>query len=186
MTGPPITFREFDPTRPGESGLVMEPWLNAWRTTPPWRRSSHHEVWTAAWEPRIEAILDQADTRLLMAVADNNPDRIYGWICYDPPDAHDLGAMAGPVVHFVYVKRPFRRFGIASALAFQAAGLGTPVTITYCNGDQLPPPPRPLFPLIATHWTRLCEDFAPGALHYCPSLFKIRRNAKRRTRRSSQ
>lgn len=165
MTAPPITFREFDPNRPHESGIIMEPWLNSWRTSPPLRRSSHHEVWSAAWEERIRSVLDQADTRLIMAVAPDNPDRIYGWICYDPPEAHELDPALGPVVHFAYVKKPFRRFGIATALIKEAGALWWP-----------------RIPLIATHWTRLCEDFPPSALHYCPSLFKIRKNAPRKRR----
>ena len=182
MTGPPISLRQYDQDRPNESGLIIEPWLHSWRTSPALRRSSHFEVWKAAWAERIDSILAQSDTMVIMAVDPDNTDRIYGWICYDPPEAHELPKDEGPVVHFVYVKKPFRRFGIGTALLAKANDgrmLG-PYPQIY---RMLGPYPQ-IYPAICTHWTRLCEDWPPGALHYRPSLFKIRKNTTTRRRRS--
>lgn len=181
MTGPPIAIAPFDGRR-GAEALIVETWVAAaWRNSPQHRRSLHQEVWESAWKWRIEKILDQLDTRILLAVNPERTSQIHGWICYDKPEDHDLPMERGPVVHFAYVKKAFRRFGIATALVSRAAGRPSPGEIIEYDGDT-PLIMPPIYPLIVTHWTRLCEDWAPGMLHYRPSLFKIRRGAKLRSK----
>jgi hypothetical protein len=66
-------------------------------------------------------------------VNEDDEDQIFGWSCGD-----------FRAVHFVFVKKEFRREGLAGQL------IGTSC--------------------VATHWTRACEDM--GRLEYNPSLFQ--------------
>lgn len=58
---------------------------------------------------RINALLERA--RFLVLAQEDDPEHVYGWICYEPG-----------VAHYVYIKTPFRRMGFARELV-EAAGL---------------------------------------------------------------
>jgi GNAT superfamily N-acetyltransferase len=45
----------------------------------------------------------------IAAVNSADKDQVFGWACYEVP-----------ALHFIYVKKPFRRFGIAAALLHHA------------------------------------------------------------------
>jgi len=53
-----------------------------------------------------------AHGRVLVATSRKDLDRVVGWICYEPAD----------VLHFVFVKKPYRQFGVARQL-IEAAGM---------------------------------------------------------------
>ena len=87
-----------------------------------WKHSFHE----GGHAPRCEPILfweGQSDviTRLLgrsrVLVASNPEDRaqIFGWVCFE-----QVGPLG--VVHYVVVKRPFRRMGVAKSLLEHAVG----------------------------------------------------------------
>jgi GNAT superfamily N-acetyltransferase len=46
------------------------------------------------------------------AVAKDDEEHIYGWACIEPPTGDELTR----ALHYVYVKHPYRNFGIAGAL----------------------------------------------------------------------
>ena len=59
----------------------------------------HHKI--------LEALLPRSV--VLIACNEENPDQILGWICAEVVDT-------ALVIHYMYVKQPFRKFGIAKRL----------------------------------------------------------------------
>lgn len=58
--------------------------------------------------------------RLLVLCFESTPDQILGWIAFEAPN----------VLHYVYVKQPFRRRGLATFL-LNAADLSYPIKATH-------------------------------------------------------
>lgn len=84
------------------SGLLMLG-MNARAPLPqPFRKMVHGKLYS-----RIKATL--ARSRVLAAVHSDQPDSIVGCIVYEC-------RKDGPVIHYVYVDHPVRRFGLASAM----------------------------------------------------------------------
>lgn len=67
----------------------------------------------------IETLLDDASVTWLVACASDDPTKIYGWLC-----GHRATTLAGDqsVVHYVYVKKLYRRVGIATNLLERFVG----------------------------------------------------------------
>jgi hypothetical protein len=61
----------------------------------------------------IDRVLDRAETKLLVACAVAQPDRILGWICWAPVPRF-------PVLHYVYVRKEERGARIGSRLMLEA------------------------------------------------------------------
>lgn len=58
---------------------------------------------------QVDAVLDRQDTKALICVREEDPDRILGWVLYVPRNI--------PIVHYIYVRKDApRQRGIASAL----------------------------------------------------------------------
>jgi hypothetical protein len=57
---------------------------------------------------------------VLCAVSKDDPDQIFGWVCYAPDK----------ILHYIYVKHPFRDLGIANKLLELSTGTDT-VTFTH-------------------------------------------------------
>jgi GNAT superfamily N-acetyltransferase len=70
----------------------------------------------------IDRLRNDADVRWLVACDAEDPSCIFGWICYD---------WVLSVVHYVYIKQPYRRQGIAKELLEKRTGLPSPVTCFY-------------------------------------------------------
>ena len=100
-------------------------------------------VFFPAEERQFKAVLGRATT--VVACAADDPDQIYGWLTYEM--AADVA-----ILHFCYVKHPFRRFGIAAKLVAAATSLANaslPVVITHTARAV---PPQYLYnPYLRTH-----------------------------------
>lgn len=96
-----------------------------------WRKS-YREVHATRF-PKIPfgPIFDERTKRLrgranwLVACAPDDRDYIFGWICGEPP-----------MLHYVYVKKPYRGYGVAKRLIMSDWGVSVPG---------------------ATHWTPLAQ-----------------------------
>jgi GNAT superfamily N-acetyltransferase len=62
----------------------------------------------------------EPDPYIAVACSEDDPDQIIGWVAWEPDS---------PRLLFLYVKSPFRRFGIATALL---AETGLPDDFVYC------------------------------------------------------
>jgi hypothetical protein len=100
----PIALR---PPEATDVSLILDSWLESYREEGANRHMSN-DVYFAIYRPHVVALLQSAQ----VVVASNPADawQIFGWACYAP------GAL-----HYVNVKRPFRRARVATRLV-EAAG----------------------------------------------------------------
>jgi len=136
------------PCRPEDVSFIVGSWLsNYYHQAPHIRRWIDMEVFYSLYRRRIEKKIAEAPP--IVACNTHDDDQIFGWMCAEIM-APKPGQNPIPVIHYLFVKRPFRGWGIARQLAegFDA-------------------------PIVVTHWTKTSEAFGP-ALLYKPSLFKLR------------
>lgn len=96
----------------------------------------------------VADLLRDPATRVTLACNPQDPDQIYGFVCYDVDREF-------PVLHAVYVKDMFRKMGIGSDLVAIARGSRKGV-------------------MRYTHKTPVCNKFLPHAL-YRPGLVRRRK-----------
>lgn len=107
--------RRIEPAQPGDIPLVMDSWQRSFS------RSRHagvvpNNLWVDTMRSLVTGLLARG-AKILVA---RNPDdawQVLGWICFEA-DEHKRA------VHYLFVKDPWRRDGIASELL--AAALGEP------------------------------------------------------------
>jgi GNAT superfamily N-acetyltransferase len=116
----PVVVRYIDPRI--DTPFVVRSWVESSHNGPVGRL---HRKGT--WHPQQASLATHliATQPCLVAHQDGDRDQLYGWVCFAEPEGSEL------VVHYVYVKRPFRRFGIARHL-LRAAGWqpGTSIVAT--------------------------------------------------------
>lgn len=111
---PPLEFAT-RPMRQGDWNFVAHSWKRSYRTQkaiwPP-------DLYSTEMQKRLDKLSNRA--QFLVAVDVEDPDQIFGWACAEPP-----------LLHFVFVKKAFRRQKIATTLIKQLGG-----------------------PVLCTHWTQ--------------------------------
>jgi GNAT superfamily N-acetyltransferase len=82
-------------------------------------------LYYASQHALIERLMASAGSRVLVACSKDDPSQIYGY---------GLGEVAtvGSVIHWIYVKHPFRGFGIGKTLE-QALIQSNPVTVFFTH-----------------------------------------------------
>jgi hypothetical protein len=90
--------------RPSDLHFFLNSWLRSQRLVPP-HHLTDNRTYFGAFKARIERLLRADKTTAIVAVNVADAEQIYGYIVYEPG-----------VVHFAYVKSPFRRFGICRSL----------------------------------------------------------------------
>ena len=97
---------------PNDLAFVARSWLKSLRPSKPYADVSG-EVFFYWHHQLVEGLWADPTAAWLMAVDPVDPDRIYGWLCGQKAES-----LAGtlPVVHYVYVAKAFRRFGLACRL----------------------------------------------------------------------
>lgn len=116
---PPIAIRAL---RPGDLPLVLDSWVRTSRSSAPWAPTRTHDC---ALGRHLEGLTSRA--AVWVAANREDEDRILGWLCGDP---------RGGLLHWVWVREPWRRAGIASALVAQVA-LETEGPLTITGWSQL-------------------------------------------------
>lgn len=91
----------------------------------------------------------------LLAVNEAKPEEIHGWICGAGGWLRD-GGSPWPVIHYLYVKRSYRKFGIGRTLADALTG-GRPAFFTHL------PPVREKDPEYFPNAAALVAKLAPGS-----------------------
>lgn len=127
-----------------DKNFILNSWLRHNRTA---NENVRSDIYFYNHQIVIGAIACNAG--IWVACAEDNPDEIWGYICAEPGPDHSL------VVHYIYVKQRWRRFGFAKQL-LRAAGW------------------RQGMPLWASHWSDKAEMLARKvqALHNPYLLYK--------------
>lgn len=78
-------------------------------------KSSHYagmiytDDWATVMHPQISRVLDRPDTTTIVAFDDKDRRFLYGFICGDV-------SQRPPIVFYVYIREPFRKWGYARGL----------------------------------------------------------------------
>lgn len=106
--------------------FVFNSWLKSFRDAPA-VQSIPNSIYFAGQHDRIDRILKSAGLAAAVACNPEDPTQIYGYIVAE-------NATVGSVVHWVYVKHPFRGHGVARGLFAAVVGAGTgPVPFYYTH-----------------------------------------------------
>jgi GNAT superfamily N-acetyltransferase len=105
-----MTSLAYRPADTEDHSFVVESWLSSYKTA-----HAAGLIAMASWRevmvPQIERVLAKPGVQVHVAYHPGEQDRgadLYGWIAAEPG--------AEPLVHYVYVKQPYRRMGIARGL----------------------------------------------------------------------
>ncbi len=115
---PSTTDAVIGPAQEDDLGLVYGTWLDSFydaHGAGPLPR----DVYRSAYTETIGRILEQPDTLVLVARSPRDAGTLYGFAC-----------VQGRTLHYVCVKAPYRKMGIADAL-LTAAGLSRLTRFTY-------------------------------------------------------
>lgn len=91
--------------------LVRDSWVNSYRNAA-FSRENTDAIYFKYHRHLALQLL--ASSQVLVACSEEDPDIVYGWICVEPDQE---------TLHYIYVKHPFRRQGIAKSL-LKASGFG--------------------------------------------------------------
>ena len=94
--------------------FVISSWLDSFRDSDSAGMLSMERFWDCMW-PEVESLMNRKGTRTMVAVNRDDPSQYFGFITADP-------TASPPVVHYVCVKGPHRKWGYAKAL-FEAIGI---------------------------------------------------------------
>jgi hypothetical protein len=101
--------------------FVLKSWLRDYsHPRNPWAGSIERERHMRALKDTIMALFDDDNVRVTMACNPEDPDQIFGFVCYQV--GHMVNGQEVPVLHYVYVKALLRNNSIGSDLVAVARG----------------------------------------------------------------
>lgn len=85
--------------------FIYSTWLRCYKHDSPLTKYTKREVFFEAHQKLLDKILTKKEIKVAVAVSKDDDDLIFGFLAYEPK-----------IIHFVYVKEPFRKEGIARKL----------------------------------------------------------------------
>ena len=157
----------YRPAEPAEAPFILDSWLYSFRSADAAGLIAM-EDWPSVMRPQLAKVLARSGVLVTVAYKPGEMDHradLYGWIAVErdflvvrrrPHERPSLVKSDEPLVHYVFVKQPYRQLGIARGL-FNAAGVSpaSPFLYTCKTGAAVRLAPKiPLArwePLIARH-----------------------------------
>lgn len=99
---------------PSDRPLIFATWLRAYRHGSHFPRRIPDSIFFAEHHAVAEELLERSIVRVATPV--DEPEVILGWAVLETLEPEPTDPTSPVAVHFVYVKPPFRRAGIARAL----------------------------------------------------------------------
>lgn len=109
----------FRPMSKADEAFIYNSWLKSYRDSPT-VRSVPNSLYFAAHHDVIEQLLSSPTANVIIACNPEDPEQIYGY------GVGDVG-----VIHWIYVKHPFRGNGLGRALEQRLVGTADAVTYTH-------------------------------------------------------
>lgn len=94
--------------RPEDLNFILSTWLRNYRFSSPFAKNITNTVYYKWHEKLVKAILTRPSTWVTVACDPTDTNVVYGYIVAETQDVN--------VLHYIYVKKPFRGFGIGKAL----------------------------------------------------------------------
>lgn len=128
IDAPKILFRPYNET---DVPFIMSSWLKSLKQSLPWR-VMRKTTYFHLMQKRLTKVLNRSGA--IIACDPTDPSIIIGWMC---AEFIDLGHDAEPVMHYVYVKQKFRRFGIYRQFHALMAGTGATEKVPWSTHVRL-------------------------------------------------
>lgn len=108
--------------------FIYATWLESYRYDSHFGKSHRNNIFFEDYRKVTDLLLQNSD--VFVAASTDDPDIIYGYLVKEQPNT----------LHYVFVKGPFRRWGIAKALFFAAFGAieNRPVYYTHKTYTAMP------------------------------------------------
>lgn len=104
--------------------FIYQTWLNSFRYDS-WSKATAKSVFFDHYKLVIDEILSNSKT--LIACLPEDEDIILGYLVYE-----------SQIIHYIFVKNDFRKYGIAANLVNHSMDLEQPITITHRTKTALP------------------------------------------------
>jgi hypothetical protein len=101
----PVSFRKYNPQT--DESFILNSWLKEFRLSP-FAETISNPVYYANQHRIIENIIKRSD--VVVCCNEEDEDQIYGYAVGEHTEQGEL------VLHWLYVKRPFRGFGLSELL----------------------------------------------------------------------
>lgn len=88
-----------------DGNMILSDWLKSFRRSA-LATDMTNAIYFRGHEPLIKKAL--VKSQVICAVNPEDHAHVFGWVCFEP------GTL--PILHYLYVKQPFRGFGIGKAL----------------------------------------------------------------------
>lgn len=95
--------------------FIINSWLKNYKFSSKFAQNIPAKIYYSYHEPIIKALINNCANHSIVATLEDAPNVILGYLIQQPFENHSL-------VHYVYVKFPFRSNGIAKQM-FEAAGI---------------------------------------------------------------
>lgn len=146
---PPLRIRDWDLE---DWPFVLSSWLRSYHDRPSESPAVDvpNELYfaDAGQHGIVTSIFNDVDTRIVVACSEDDWRAIFGWAAFGPTEPATL--------HYVYVKSPYRKLGVARALLSRLTDEPQPETI-HC-----------------THWTRALRTWRARGLPYVYNPYALR------------
>jgi GNAT superfamily N-acetyltransferase len=116
------------PARDSDRNYIVKSWVRSMSGQFPYSRMSAKGV--NKYAKRVSALLDTGVT--VVACDPENDDVVYGFAC---GESGEYLGVESPTLHFVWVRKPFRRNGIGTSLVRTIFPAGEPLIYTHITKD---------------------------------------------------
>ena len=90
---------------PSDKNFIYRSWLQSYKHDSPMTVFIGRDFFFKIQQKIVDTIFSRDDTKTIIACDENDEEIIFGFLVYQPK-----------IIHYVYVKEPFRKLGIATTL----------------------------------------------------------------------
>jgi len=99
---------QFRPAAPADEAFIFSTWLKSYKHSSRFAQPITPKIFFARHHKIVERILAMPQTQVIVCASKEDQNTILGYLAFT--------AGPRPIVHFCYVKVPFRKMGIAKGL----------------------------------------------------------------------
>lgn len=116
-----IDLRPYDVS---DEGFIFNSWLKSYRSSD-FAKLQCNEVYYSNYKKIVESILGKS--KIIVACNPDDAMQVYGYIIYEDLPKNNL------LIHYVYVKYTYRKFGISNCMLTQIKKSNNPILISHYN-----------------------------------------------------
>lgn len=145
---PPVVYRQ---ATAADQAFIYNSWLKSFRSMSSWAKAIPAAIYFGNHKLVVAKLLE--DSGVLIAANPDDPEQIFGYAVYQPT----AGRVA--VLHWLYVKHPYRRLGIGTEIYRTVLRLAD-------HNDELPvvgTHHTSLWDVLETKWSLVFNPYVMGA-----------------------